>query len=131
MLAEARQQMSDQFGGRQADYMKARLLDTIKQRGISFSEVPEQLFRPFPARVRKELLRKHGNGHDRSIGIPLDAIPERAPKASKAPSKHDPFQHKRTHPNAELIGKIVDLLASPSTNDKVADRLLAVLDKLA
>lgn len=129
-LANARQKLAEQYNVGAREFGAKFILGTIERLKIPLSAVPEILFRPFPRIKRAQLLQARANGHDKGagVGIPLDAIPEKKERAawgSKATGTKP-----KTHPNAALIEKTLDLLANPKTPDKVAARLTVVLDKL-
>ena len=129
-LAELRQKLAAKYDTGSVQFTKPHLLATVKRLNIPLSAIPADLFKPFGVTVRKELLAKRAaNGHDHAcgIGIPLDAIPA---KAERKPNARGAYTAKRGHPNAELIGKVIDLLARPDIEGATAERLLTALDKL-
>jgi len=128
-LAGLRQKLAAKYDSGSNDFTKPHLLATVKRLGISLGDIPEDLFKPFGVKIRKQLLAQRAmNGHAREagVGIPLDAIPERKKNSVSASTKGASAKAR----NVELIGKIVDLLAKPETTDTIAERLTRVLDKL-
>lgn len=133
-LMRHRYDLARKYGGAPTDYVKAKLVHTVARHHVPVSAIPELMLSGLSAKDRKALLAKRGgNGHDMSggVGIPLAAIPERRPNAAHAESKpRGPYNTNRGHPNAQLIEKVIDLLAKPELQQSVVDRLVIVLDKL-
>jgi len=124
-LHEARHDLARRYKVAPTEFAKDKLLATLKRLGVHPTKVPLIVLKPLgKLAVRKAL---NGGSHPtHGTSIPLDAIPERAKPNANG---RGPYV-KRGHPNAALIEKVLDQLATKGTSDKIATRLLTVLDKL-
>jgi len=121
-----RHKFAAQFNEPPDMFLPKNILATLKRREIALGDVPPELLKSQSPKARERF--ENGGG----VGIPLDAIPERAPRANgKARGAYgSKLNGKHGHPNGDLIAKTIDLLGREGTTDAVAERLLAVLDKL-
>lgn len=121
-LFRAREQFAHRFGVPGTEVTRAKILGFMKARNIPLSDVPEILL-PIMGKGQRERLLASGGGS----ALPLDAFGERPMKAK---GERKVYTKKVTgHPNEALILRAMDMMEK-TTKDKVADRMLSLIDKL-
>jgi hypothetical protein len=119
-----RKGLGDKYGLPSTAFFGAHLEATLAQHKIPLSVIPPQL-------VPKHMKKTNGNGSDGGVSFPLDAIPARpTPGAGKKYTRRFIAGPVGPNPNEAIIMRVLDMLEKKQVKDSIAERLVALLERL-
>jgi len=112
-------------------FMPKKILATVAQYGLTLPKSCDTLL---PKPEKKPKAGKEPQAR-KSQSFPLDIFPDRPAKGLNGKHKGNGVgtgngSRSKGNPNAEIILRVLTMLEKPTLNDKAADRLLTVLEKL-
>ena len=118
-----RKALGDKYGLPSTAFFGAHLEATLAQHKIPLSEIPPQL-------VPKHMKKANGNGSDGGVSFPLDAIPARSTPGAGKKYTRRVIASPGPNPNEAIIMRVLDMLEKKKVKDSIAERLVALLERL-